>query len=427
MRCRTTVCFSLLMFFAGQSEGATTGGTVSEIEMALANANTDYLRMQGDRDAARALPARAAYFRTKGEISNSDKWASRCIEDAIVLAQPGSNALYQCLGILAGNRLWLGDIRGWAETMIKVRRLGASQPSLRVSALYQEANIDGMQFEAFLDRPASSVTNVPNGIVEVPVKHLRDWPVISAKITGGGDGAKRDVNVEFLVDTGAARSFLSPGFARSIGLETTPGFVHEQRGGRIARTSLVDPVTLIIGGIELRDFSFAESDGVKPNIIGLDVLRQLGPLLLNDEVLRLLGPAWKHTGCTTPLRIASDPWARYWELRSPMKIDGVDRLPQIDTGLTGLLEVRGLRGEQGVGGSWQEAPVATMFGRVDRRVRMVQMPVVGNGMDGKIAVSVVEPVSPLPPETWLLGGGVLATRDLLVNLDSNLLCLRSRR
>lgn len=199
MRCRTTVCFSLLMFFAGQSAGATTGGTVSEIEMALANANTDYLRMQGDRDAARALPARAAYFRTKGEISNSDKWASRCIEDAIVLAQPGSNALYQCLGILAGNRLWLGDIRGWAETMIKVRRLGASQPSLRASALYQEANIDGMQFEAFLDRPASSVTNVPKGIVEVPVKHLRDWPVISAKITGGGDGAKRDVNVEFLV------------------------------------------------------------------------------------------------------------------------------------------------------------------------------------------------------------------------------------
>lgn len=426
MRCRTILCSSLLFLLAGPSAGATKVGAVSEVEMALATGNTDYLRMQGDKDAARALPARAAYFRTRGEIGNSDKWANRCIGDANVLAQPGSDALYQCLSILAGNRLWLGDIRGWAETMIKVRRLGASQPSLRVSALYQEANIDGMQFEAFLDRPASSVINVPDGIVEVPVKHLRDWPVISARIAGGGDGAKRDINVEFLVDTGAARSFLSPGFARSVGLKITPGFVHEQRAGRVARTSLVDPVTLIVGGVELRDFSFAESDGVKLNIIGLDVLRQLGPLLLTDKTLRLLGPAWKHTGCTTPLRIASDPWARYWELRSPMKIDGVDRLPQVDTGLTGLLEVRGLRGEQAAGESWQEAPVTTMFGLVDRRVRMVQMPVAGNGMDGKIAVSVVEPVPPLPPETWLLGGGVLATRDLLMNLDGNLLCLRPR-
>lgn len=426
MRCKIIACLWVLAFVAAPSAAATRVGAISDIEMALATAKTDYLRLQGDSDAVRAFPARAAYFRTRGELGNSDKWASRCINDANVLAQPGSDALYQCLGILAGNSLWRGDIRGWAAWMIKVRRLGAGVPALQSSALYQEADLDSMQFEAFLDRPASTVAERPGSTVEVPVKYLRNWPVISAKITGGNDGAKRTIDAEFLVDTGATRSFLTQGFAHSVGLKTTPGFVHERRAGRIARTSLVDPVTLNIGGIELRDFSFAESDGVQLNIIGLDVLRQLGPLLLSDEVLRLLGPSWRHTGCTAPLRVASDPWARYWEMRAPMKIDGVDRLAFVDTGMSGLLEVKGLRGEQETAAAWQEAPISTMFGRIDRRVRKANMSVVGSGMNEDVAVSIVEPVPPHPPETWTLGGAVLATHDLLIHLDKNLLCLHRR-
>jgi len=277
-----------------------------------------------------------------------------------------------------------------------------------------------------LGRPTLKVSKRPDGVVEVPVRYLRGWPIVSAKLTGG-KGSKRDINIEFLIDTGATRSILSHNFAKSINLDVTPGFSKERREGQVRSTALVEPVNLTIGGIEIKDISFSDNDGIDINILGLDVIRQLGPVLLSDKVVRILGNAWKYTGCTTGLRVTSDPWGRYWNLRSPMKVDGIERLVMADTGMSGLLEVRGSREAQPAGAAWSNASVNTMFGRVDRRIRKQAVRLDGSGMNTNFEANVVEPVErPLEPESWILGGEALRTHNLLIAPNWGLMCWQKR-
>lgn len=395
-------------------------------EVAMAVGATDYLRRSGDQSPVRAYPARAAYFRTRGEIANSDKWAQRCIDDPAVQAEPDSLSLYQCLGILAGNHLWHGEIGAWAETMVKVRRLGSGTPYLAGSALYQQSALGQLPFESFTGRPTAQVVARPEGVVEVPVRYEKGWPIMVATLSGG-TGPGRNVKVEFLVDTGATQSFIAPAFARQLKLQSTPGFRQEEQGGTVVTTALVEPVDLEIGGVRIKDVSLAQTDAIPFAIIGLDVLRQLGPLLLSDDVLRVLGPAWKYTGCQSPLRVTSDPWGRYWNVRSPMKIDGVDKLVMADTGMTGLLEVRDTREPQPADARWNDHAITTMMGRVDRRVRTQTVQVAGAGLAGRLQATIVQPPERmLAAENWMIGGEMLKTHNLLLNADRAQMCWQRR-
>jgi len=411
---------------ASEDEPIPPSAPVFDMEIALATGATDHLRAQSSSKTLIAYPSIAAYHRTRGALAKSDQWARQCIENPSVKAQPSSEALYHCLGILAGNQLWQGNISAWADTMIKVRRLGGNNPVFGNSALFLEAGISEAPFESFLGRPTLKVSKRPDGVVEVPVRYLRGWPIVSAKLTGG-KGSKRDINIEFLIDTGATRSILSHNFAKSINLDVTPGFSKERREGQVRSTALVEPVNLTIGGIEIKDISFSDNDGIDINILGLDVIRQLGPVLLSDKVVRILGNAWKYTGCTTGLRVTSDPWGRYWNLRSPMKVDGIERLVMADTGMSGLLEVRGSREAQPAGAAWSNASVNTMFGRVDRRIRKQAVRLDGSGMNTNFEANVVEPVErPLEPESWILGGEALRTHNLLIAPNWGLMCWQKR-
>ncbi|WP_158251350.1 aspartyl protease family protein [Xanthomonas populi] len=71
-------------------------------------------------------------------------------------------------------------------------------------------------------------------------------------IHGGGDGKRRDVISDFVVDTGSTRSILNERFARSLGLKITNNFNRDAIGAsREVLFNLADPVDLKMGELIL--------------------------------------------------------------------------------------------------------------------------------------------------------------------------------
>lgn len=398
----------------------------SRVTIGLALADIDYFYREGKKPPLESYPARAAYYRAVANLKRSDEWADRCISNSDVNGQAGSYALYQCMSIAAGNKRIRNDIDGWARDMIAIRRLVASSATLTAIADAENLDLAKTPFESFVGLQPLTVEGDLNKITDVPIRYINQWPVVELRLSGGADGIKRSMDVEFVVDTGSPTSTVSSGFSERLKLSKVSDYQNEVRRDRRSRSALVEPVDLSIGGITLRNVSLVENEQTTINVIGQDVLRALGPTLLNDEVLRILGRSWKYTGCDQRLRMTSHPTGRYWQLWMPAVINGTSSLLHIDTGMSGVLEVHGLRNPPKTLPPFTPNRVSTMVGPVDRTESKMVVNVNGSELDNTMDALVVQEKGVAPMETWRLGGGILKTHDLLINLDAMFLCVYKR-
>ncbi|WNH51125.1 retropepsin-like aspartic protease [Stenotrophomonas oahuensis] len=260
------------------------------ITLAVMQGNRNTLERVGKSKGPARLAARAGYYRVRGDLQQSNKWADACIADAGVKAAPAQGVMYLCRSLRAGNQLLAGDIAGWAKEMLLARGIFQQHIAPTLPPGDEVATLSRLNFEEFLTVPESGVLDAPVAPgTRFPVSDRAGVPVIRGKIEGGNDGKKRNIETDFIVDTGASRSHLSRKAALAMGLTVTDGFGYDStKPDHPVNIGLASPVDVRLGEIVLRNVSFTVTDDIPAVILGLDLLQRLGPFALKAGQLETL-------------------------------------------------------------------------------------------------------------------------------------------
>ncbi len=421
----------MLAILAGLAASPASAGDVPAsdshgIATAVMQADARALAVVGKSDTAARHAGRAGYYRTLGDLAQSTRWARACIANPQVVAEPGQQLMYLCRSLLAGNLLLAGDIGGWAVEMEQVRVLYREHvaPSLRPGG--ELAAVARPRFEAFTGWPRQwtlHATAAPG--TRVPVADGPGVPVVRCRIRGGRDGKARDVEVDFIIDTGAPHSHVSRRAAQAMGLEVRDGFgVDASDPARWAEIGLATPVDLELGGIRFGDVAFSVPDAMEPALIGLDLLARLGPLRLGADELEVL--AELPPGCDAQLAATSLPWGGQYALRLPMQIGRRKELVLLDTGNDASLEMAGTDLSAFPQAALVERSRLTIHGLQRVRHAEASAPVSFNGHAAELPIRVTDQPARVFPVSWTAGYGLRTRYDFHVDVATAHGCLLPR-
>lgn len=397
------------------------------ITVAVMQGNAPELERIGKTGTPARLAGRAGYYRVRGDIAQSNKWADTCIADPGVSGGKTQGLMYLCRSLRAGNRLLEGDVAGWARDMQQVRALYKEKIAPSLGPGEEVSPITVPAFERFIAWPESGTLRAPVAVgTRLPVLAVSEKagvPVIHGKIRGGRDGIGRNVESDFILDTGATRSHVSRKAAQAMGLKVTDGFgIDTTDPKRPILIGLTDPVDVEFDGIKFKDVSFAVIDTVDSIVIGLDLLRRLGPFVLGADRLQTLDALPANT-CKEPLATTSSLWGGQYGLRLPMRIGKRDELVALDTGSDVPLEASGMV----LTGYPQKALVErqklTMYGVTQVRYAEATAPVTFNGTTATLKTLVSDQPGMVFPISWRVGFGLRNDYDYYVDVAKGRGCL----
>ncbi|WP_134812465.1 retropepsin-like aspartic protease [Xanthomonas axonopodis] len=382
------------------------------------------LEKLSNSDGLAKLPAKAGLFRVESNFDASNKAIEECLKNEKVLGQKGAGALYLCKSLQAGNSLALGDIAGWARTMLDVRKIYTEniKPSLKAG---DDADaITWPHFEAFLGRKQSgTLKSIISTPVILPLISAGGVPVVKATIHGGLDGKHRDVASDFIVDTGSTRSILNERFARSLGLKITNNFHRDTIGAsREILFNLADPVDLKFGELTLENVSFSTSDSVPVNIIGMDLLRQLGAVEISKDGFKILGSDLSHS-CKDNFRLTSLLWGSPMAPRIPAIIRGREELVLLDTGSSTSLEASGIDLTGFPQKDLRTKKVVDLFGERTIIYAESTVTMVLNSRTSDINASVTDQKGMVFPVSWRMGYDFISKSKLHLDAMNGRACL----
>ena len=397
------------------------------ITLAVMQGNSTELERIGKSNTTARLAARAAYHRTRGQIAQSNRWADACIADAAVVAEKSQGVMYLCRSLRAGNRLLEGDIAGWAADMQKVRALYQQYvaPSLRPGE--EVRSITAPSFESFSQWPRSAMLTAPAPAgTRLTLSAKVGVPVIRGKILGGQDGKQRDIESDFIIDTGATFSHISRKAAQAMGLAVTDGFAEDNsRPDQTVAIGLAAPVDVQLGDLHFRDVAFTVTDQIEFNIIGLDLLYRLGPFVLKPNEMELLQTLPADT-CRQPLATTSALWGGQYSLRLPMRIGKRDELVLLDTGTDAALEASGVNLSTYPQAGLVQRRRWTMHGLQTVRYAEATAPVMFNGRTVTLQTQVSDQPANVFPISWRLGFGLYDDYDYYVDVAGGRGCIVPR-
>lgn len=397
------------------------------ITIAVMQANAAALTRIGQSKGPARLAARAGYYRVRGNIEESNTWADKCTQDAAVRAEESQGVMYLCRSLRAGNRLLRGDIAGWAKDMIEVRKLYVEKVAPSLGPGEEVGAVTRPQFENFLATPASGRRQGPRVPgTRIPVKDHVGVPVVRGKIRDGHDGKRRNIDSDFILDTGSSWSHLSRKAALAMGATVTEGFgvdLTDER--RPVSIGLVTPVDVELGGMTFSNLSFTVADGIDYNIIGMDLLEQLGPMVLKTGYLELL-PEIAPSTCKYPVALTSALWGGQSSVRLPMKIGKRNELVLLDTGVDLSLEMSGVDlttyPKEGI----VEKKRFTMHGLVPVRYAEATAPVEFNGITTTLKTQVSDQPGMVFPISWRAGYALRDKYDYYLDVAAGRGCLAPR-
>lgn len=397
------------------------------ITVAVMQGNGAALERIGRSNATARFAARAGYHRTRGEIAKSNRWADTCIADAAVVADKTQGVMYLCRSLRAGNRLLEGDIAGWAADMQNVRALYQRHvaPSLRAGEEVRSITVPS--FGSFSRWPRSGTLEAPASAgTRLPLSTEAGVPVVRGKIRGGLDGKLRDIDTDFIIDTGVTRSHISRKAAQAMGLRVTDGFATDNsRPGQSVAIGLADPVDVHLGDLHFSNVAFTVTDRIEFIIIGLDLLYRLGPLVLKQDELELLQAIPADT-CRQPLAATSALWGGQYSLRLPMRIGESDELVLFDTGADVPLEASGVNLATYPQASLVQQHRLTMHGLQPVRYAEATAPVTFNGHTATLQTQVTDQPANVFPIAWQVGFGLRDSYDYYVDVAGARGCLAPR-
>ncbi|MET4678741.1 hypothetical protein ABIA72_000343 [Stenotrophomonas rhizophila] len=397
------------------------------ITVAVMQGNSPVLERIGKSEGPARLAARAGYHRTRGEISQSNRWADACIADAAVVAEKSQGVMYLCRSLRAGNRLLEGDIQGWAADMQQVRGIYEQHvaPSLRGGEEVRAITVPA--FDAFSNWPRSATLASPAAPgSRLALSSTAGVPVVRGKIRGGQDQKQRDIDSDFIIDTGATRSHISRKAAQAMGLAITDGFATDNTlPDQPIAIGLAAPVDVQLGDLHFRNVSFTVTDNIQFNIIGLDLLYRMGPFVLNATEIQLL-QALPAGICKQPLAATSALWGGQYSLRLPMRIGKRDELVLLDTGTDVMLEASGVNLATYPQGSLVQRRRWTMHGLEPIRYAEASAPVTFNGRTVTLPTQVSDQPANVFPISWRVGFGLRNDYDYYVDVAGGRGCLVPR-
>ena len=381
----------------------------------------------GKSDSIARLAARAGYYRTHGDLAQSNHWADACSIEPAVVAEVSQGTMYLCRSLRAGNKLLQGDIAGWATDMLQVRSIYLEKIAPTLLPGDEVRSITAPAFEKFTRRPASGTLQAPvvTGTA-IAVSSKLGVPMVSGVVHADGGKFKYNINADFVIDTGATRSHISRFFAHLMEIEVTEGFALDVTDkNRPVPISLAAPVDFDLGPIHMKDVSFTVTDTMPFNLIGLDLLYQLGPLVLRQESLEMLEelPA---AGCDRPLAVTSTLWGSQYSLRLPMRIGKSPQLVLLDTGASLPLEMSGINLMGYPAQALVERRRITMYGIEHVRYAEATAPVMFSGLTATLPVQVTDQPANVFPASMKLGYSLHEDYDYYMDVANGRACLAPR-
>ncbi len=298
------------------------------------------LQTLGKSPGVKGKLGQAGFYRVRGELDRSSQAAQECLEAvASEAADSVKGVEYLCSATLAGNLLLRGDIAGWATQMLQVRTLMERDIRPMLSPKLRDIHLAGISephFERFTAWPRNAMAaQAPARDVSVPLQLDNELPTLSLKLrTAAGE---RELRVH--LDSGAAHSRIGRALATELGLTLTEGFMAVD-GSPGKLYALAAPVELDIGGVAVRDVSFAVLGRDDLPRIGLDVLRALGRVRVNKDALVIQATA-SPVPCTRRMATLSSLWADAYDVRYPIRAGKQNVLVKVDTGFNGAFQARG--------------------------------------------------------------------------------------
>jgi len=372
------------------------------------------------------FPAMASLHRVNGNLQESNSWLEKCLADDSVLKQKGQGALYLCHSLKAGNQLTDGDIAGWARSMLAVEEIYDKNIKPALTKGDGTSQIEFADFSKFLDwKPMGSATRHRPGASTLAATMTLGVPVVQAKIKGGSDGKNRDVELDFVVDTGATRSILNEEVAQRLGINVTGGFASEQAGsGAAIEFGLAAPVNLELGNVTLNDVSFSTSRNIKFNLIGIDVLRRIGPIRISSTRLEIPESNAKPT-CSNTFLYSSLLWGVPLMPRLPAVINGKEALILLDTGASTLLEASGISLQGFPPEGMSQRRVVDVFGERDLRFATSTVNLAVDGKTLTVNAAITDQKAIAFPVSWTLGARLLEDYSLYFDAARGLACLET--
>ncbi|PPV05043.1 hypothetical protein XBLMG947_3130 [Xanthomonas bromi] len=207
-----------------------------------------------------------------------------------------------------------------------------------------------------------------------------------------------------------------------MGLTITPKFFSEALNtSKLVEFGLTDPVDLKIGSVTFKNVSFSTSKDVKANVIGLDLLRQLGAVKISKERLTLLPTA--ASSCKNKFRYSSMLWGTPMAARMPATIRGKSELVHLDTGASVILEASGV----GLAGfpekSLKQKEVVDVFGKKTLQYAESNVSMVIDNQAMDIDAIVTDQKAMVFPVSWRLGAGILKEKSIYFDAANGFACL----
>lgn len=282
-----------------------------------------YLSSNGD--AAQQMIATVALLRATTDLERSSKASRECVQRA--RAAKSNDVVLICGLINAGNDLVTGRPGKWADKVAYLRQ--ELYPSYR--------KLHGEDFSIhpleYIRDPASfaglpDATYMINGAgAMLPFTRFTKGPLdpVSTVSPVGIDVWFDDAAIKAILDTGSFMTLLNTPTAKKLNLNTRPGWMQNM--------SLAVVPDVRIGPLQARQVAVAVTSNFVVNVIGLDLIRQLGAIQFKSDGVHVLSSdSAQLASCHEQLRVGSALLPTGYRIAVPIRVDGKIEWAGLDTG-----------------------------------------------------------------------------------------------
>lgn len=320
-----------------------------------------------------------------------------------------------------------GNLPEWAKLTMSTRDRVHALAAQRGKAL-GNVNVFSLvpDYAPLINRPVPQVMQLVPG--RIPL-HTGAVTVTASDWHNGGQVAYPNManlridgkTTEVLVDTGSAQTTL-----RSSAVSAPPFMdwllLAGIFGTSSSRSSLTQPAKLQFGSLIINDPFVATNDQIPVNILGLDVLSQLGRIIITSNHVDVLAPAMPGIECSSPLFSASDLPGTTRLPRMFIEIDGERQEVMIDTGRSGELVKTLPAGSVLPTGEVEHGVLQGIQGQQHRISVSKSVAVLTSGAAGQLTMSASVGNQPGNSQ-YVLGGDSLRKISLYLDFIGNKACL----
>jgi hypothetical protein len=390
-------------------------------EYSLKGDQKKLLEMSQSSSGGTEVIAQALYQRSLYRLDDSSKTVSEC-GSASQLAH--STANWSCALILAGNKLLVGDVSGWAKSMDAIKKVVVPLLANQMHVAPQDVHVAELEtvadFSKYFDFPSISVKrdvdqfSVP--VDWIPSKDSSDsiQPFITATVNGH--------SLRMAIDTGTSGVIISHRDADLVGVsDIHQGWANTSQG---VSTDLGVIKNLSVGGVHITNMP-ATITGAPVSILGIRGLQFLRAIRLHGNTLVSSDQGFKDA-CQTPLDMASWVEGSNNALLVPGTVNGDPFRFFLDTGNAWGI-VRHAFGSPS--DSDNAKPILLTVGNVAGKVMMAESRdemQIGNVpvhlQDYRIVYSDQHKLF-----RYDIGGSYVHEHDLIIDFENGLMCIAESR